>query len=31
MLADASVFAVDGTTLTLSDDADNVLATFASA
>ena len=31
MLADASVFAVDGTTLTLSDDADNVLATFTSA
>lgn len=31
MLADASVFAVDGTTLTLSDNDDNTLATFTSA
>ena len=31
MLADASVFAVDGDTLTLSDDSDNVLATFTGA
>ena len=28
MLADASVFAVDGDTLTFSNDSDTVLATF---
>ncbi len=31
MLANASVFAVDGDTLTMSDDSDNVLATFTGA
>ena len=31
MLAASAVFAVDGDTLTLSDDSDNVLATFTSA
>jgi heat shock protein HslJ len=31
MLAEAQVFAVDGDTLTLSDDSDTVLATFTSA
>ena len=31
MLADASIFAVDGDTLTLSNDSDTVLATFTGA
>jgi putative lipoprotein len=31
MLANASIFAVDGDTLTLSDDTDTVLATFTAA
>lgn len=31
MLADASIFAVDGDTLTLSNDSDTVLATFSGA
>jgi heat shock protein HslJ len=31
MLADASIFAADGDTLTLSNDSDTVLATFTSA
>ncbi len=31
MLADASIFAADGDTLTLSNDSDTVLATFTGA